>query len=145
VVAGLAAGRAWEGGRQALGDVVWSQALGQEAAADLGHGEYQFFPHRKSVWVVNRTNGRMANYNFRDEELGNIERSRIAAIDLRAFPRQDTLICQSDRNLFNVLWVCNTRTGDVQMWQVARDGSLRPSGPIATSTDLIERQPAAPR
>jgi hypothetical protein len=87
----------------------------------------------------------MANYNFRDEELGNIERSRIAAIDLRAFPRQDTLICQSDRNLFNVLWVCNTRTGDVQMWQVARDGSLRPSGPIATSTDLIERQPAAPR
>jgi hypothetical protein len=117
----------------------------KEAAAELDQGEYEFFANRRSVWVVNRTNGRMANYLFRDDDLQTVERSRIATIDLNAFPRKDTVFHLSDRNLNNILWVCNVRTGDVQMWHPTRDGVLRPAGPIATSTDLMEREQQAPR
>ena len=39
----------------------------------------------------------------------------------------------------NVLWLCNVRTGDVQLWQPARDGSLRSDTPLATSADLRTR------
>ena len=141
ILAGFAAGRTWPGGGESAPISVWPQAFCQEAAADLGAGDYAFFPNRKEIWVVNRSNGRMANYNFRDEELGNVERSRVAALDLNAFPRKDTVLMLSDRNLNSVLWVCNTRTGDIQMWHRVRDGELHPAGPLATSTDLMERQP----
>jgi hypothetical protein len=113
----------------------------REAHAELGEGDYNFFPNRRSVWVVNRTNGRMATYNFHDDELGSVDRSRVATIDLRTFPRKDTVIFLSDRNYNNILWVCNSRTGDVQMWAPGRDGALKPSQPIASSVDLMERNP----
>lgn len=124
---------------------AWPLSL-KQAAALLDEGDYEFFPNRRSVWVVNRTNGRMANYLFRDDEQQTVDRTRITAIDLNTFPRKDTVIHLSDRNLNNILWVCNVRTGDVQMWHATRDGILRPAGPIATSTDLVEREQApAPR
>ena len=114
--------------------------LMKHAFADLGDGEYAFFPNRRSVWVVNRTNGRMANYNFRVDGIQAVDRSRVARVDLKAFPREDTSYLLSDRNLNNILWVCNVRTGDVQMWRPSRDGVLQPVGPIATSTDLMLRE-----
>jgi hypothetical protein len=114
------------------------------ANADLDDGDYAFFPNRRSIWIVNRTNGRMANYHFRDDELGSVDRSRVSAIDLKTFPRKDTVIYLSDRNMNNILWVCNTRTGDIQIWSLARDGSgsLRAEGPVGSSIDLIERTSA---
>jgi hypothetical protein len=122
----------------------WSQVgLLRQASADLEDGEYDFFPNRRSIWVVNRTNGRMANYQFRSDELQSIDRSRVAQIDLKAFPSGDTRIFLSDRNLNNVLWVCNARTGDVQMWHPTRDGILESMGPIPTSTDLMLREGAS--
>lgn len=111
----------------------------REAKADLEDGDYQFFPNRRSVWIVNRTNGRMANYHFHDDELGSVDRSRVSTIDLKTFPRKDTTFLLSDRNMNNILWVCNARTGDIQMWTIARDGSLRAETPVASSTDLMER------
>lgn len=108
----------------------------RDAHAALEQGDYVFLPNRRSVWVVNRANGRMANYNFHDDELGSVDRSRVAQIDIRAFPARDTIVQLSDRNLNNILWVCNVRTGDVQMWTVARDGSLKGETPVASSTDL---------
>ena len=111
----------------------------REAHADLEEGEYAFFPNRRSVWVVNRTNGRMANYHFHDDDVGSVDRSRVTALDTRAFPAKDTVMSLSDRNLNNILWVCNTRTGDVQMWTLARDGTLKGETPVACSTDLTER------
>lgn len=111
----------------------------REANAELGEGDYEFFPNRRSVWIVNRTNGRMANYYFHDDELGSVDRSRVATIDLRTFPRKDTLILLSDRNYNNILWVCNSRTGDVQMWHPGRDGALKAEQPITSSVDLMER------
>jgi hypothetical protein len=116
-----------------------AQGLFREARADLDEGDYSFFPNRRSVWVVNRTNGRMAMYQFRLDEVGSVDRSRVATLDLSAFPRDDTVILLSDRNLNNVLWVCNCRTGDVQMWYPASDGTLRSDTPVATSADLVER------
>jgi hypothetical protein len=114
----------------------------REAHADLEDGDYEFFPNRRSVWIVNRTNGRMATYHFRDDEQGSVDRSRVSAIDLKTFPRKDTVITLSDRNMNNILWVCNSRTGDVQMWTIARDASLRAETPIASSTDLMDRASA---
>jgi hypothetical protein len=110
-----------------------------EVNTDLEEGDYEFFANRRSIWVVNRSNGRMANYHFRDDEVGSVDRSRVHTINLETFPRKDTYITLSDRNLNNVLWVCNARTGDVQMWYPARDGSLRAEMPVATSADLMER------
>jgi hypothetical protein len=113
----------------------------KQASADLEEGDYDFFPNRRSVWIVNRTNGRMANYFFHDDELGSVDRSRVATIKMESFPRKDTVLRLSDRNLNNILWVCNVRTGDVQMWHVGRDGALRAEPPIASSTDLTEKTP----
>jgi hypothetical protein len=81
----------------------------------------------------------MANYHFRDDEVGSVDRSRIASINLNTFPRKDSLVCLSDRNMNNILWVCNVRTGDVQMWCPARDGSLKAEPPVSTSTELAEK------
>jgi len=116
-----------------------AQGLLREARADLEEGDYCFFPNRRSIWVVNRTNGRMAMYQFRNDEVGSVDRSRVASLDLNSFPREDTTILLSDRNLNNILWVCNVRTGDVQMWYPASDGTLRSDSPVATSADLMER------
>jgi hypothetical protein len=111
----------------------------RQAMADLEEGEYEFFPNRRSIWIVNRSNGRMANYYFNDDELGSVDRSRVAQLDLKTFPRKDTVLHLSDRNYNNILWVCNTRTGDVQMWHPGRDGVLRAEQPITSSIDLMER------
>lgn len=128
------------GGGDILGAAL--SLCAREARADLDAGEYEFFPNRRSIWIVNRSNGRMAMYHFRDDELGSVDRSRVATIDLRAFPREDTEVRLSDRNLNNILWVCNRRTGDVQMWAPTRDGVLKPENPVTSSNDLVERRPA---
>lgn len=118
---------------------LFARGLVREAGADLESGEYTFFANRRSIWVVNRTNGRMAMYQFRNDEVGSVDRSRVATIDHSTFPQEDTVILLSDRNLNNILWVCNARTGDVQMWYPASDGTLRFDSPIATGADLAER------
>jgi hypothetical protein len=113
----------------------------RQASADLEEGDYAFLPNRRSIWVVNRTNGRMANYVFRDDEVGSVDRSRVTQMDTQAFPRKDTVLLLSDRNLNNILWACNVRTGDVQMWHVGRDGNLKAEAPTATSADLRDKAP----
>jgi hypothetical protein len=124
--------------------LTFPQILPQVRAA-LDDGEYAFFPNRRSIWVINTTNGRMANYLFRDDEVGSVDRSRVALINLKTFPPEDTLLQMSDRNYVNILWVGNKRTGDVQMWRPGRDGVLRAEDPIATSVDLMDRAPGAKR
>lgn len=114
----------------------------REVHAALDEGDYEFFPNRRMMWVVNRTNGRMANYHFHDDEIGSVDRSRVATVDLKTFPRKDTVIHMSDRNLNHILWVCNVRTGDIQMWTLVRDGTLKGEAPVASSIDLLDRAPA---
>ncbi len=118
---------------------IGQPSLMAQVQKDLKHGEYLFFPTRRSVWVVNRTNGRMAVYTFLNNEYSTVERSRVAQIDPAGFPREDTIIQISDRNLSSNLWVCNVRTGDVQMWTVTRDGEVKMTGPVPTMTDLMAR------
>ena len=117
----------------------WSTLMAQ-VQTDLKEGEYLFRPNRRSVWVINQTNGRMAVYTFLNNEYNTVERSRVGTIDPGAFPPGETVYQISDRNLNNNLWVCNARTGDLQLWTVARDGEFKTAGPIATSTDLMERK-----
>ncbi len=118
-------------------------AMMREVHAALDEGDYEFFPIRRMMWVVNRTNGRMANYHFRNDEIGSVDRSRVAAVDLKAFPRKDTVIHMSERNVNPILWVCNIRTGDMQMWTLEdKDGTLKGEAPVATSIDLLDRAPA---
>ena len=111
-----------------------------QVRTQLKEGEYLFLPNRRSVWVINQTNGRMAVYTFLNNEYNTVERSRVGQVDARAFPPGETTFQISDKNLSNNLWVCNTRTGDLQLWTVARDGEFKNAGPIATSTDLMERK-----
>lgn len=114
-------------------------ALMAQVREQLKDGDYLFLPNRRSVWVVNRTNGRVANYHFLNNEYETVERSRVGQVDTRTFPPEDTLYEISDRNLSNNLWVCNVRTGDVQLWTVSHDREFKRVGPIATSTDLMTR------
>jgi hypothetical protein len=127
------------GVRDAPDGILPLSAILQDAHAALEEGDYTFFPNRRSVWVINRTNGRMAHYIFRDDEMASVDRSRISQMDLNTFPRKDTYLTLSDRNLNDILWACNVRTGDLQMWHLARDGSLKAETPIATSADLRDR------
>jgi len=136
----------WSQDPQEVGDSpmagLLSPGLIREARADLEDGEYQFFPNRRTVWVVNRTNGRMATFHYRDDEQRSVDRSRVAILDLNTFPPKDTLICLSDRNMNSILWVCNVRTGDVQMWTPATDGSLQVQAerPMAIGNYLSEKR-----
>jgi hypothetical protein len=138
LVLGLVIGGTFSGGEEGFAPMAFGGIM-REASADLGEGDYEFFPNRRSIWIVNRSNGRMATYVFHLDELGSVDRSRVATIDLRTFPRKDTVIHMSDRNYNNILWVCNQRTGDVQMWYPGRDGALKAEQPIASSVDLMER------
>lgn len=122
-----------------LADLLTSTGILRQAHADLADGDYDFFPNRKSVWVVNRVNGRMANYEVESDR---VERSRVAKIDMRTFPREDTVIYLSDRNLTNLLWVCNARTGDVVLWRQDRDKTLKPHGPFVPAAELALSPPA---
>jgi hypothetical protein len=113
--------------------------LSGQAAADLDEGEHLFLPNRRTIWVVNRKTGRFANYHFKDDEVGTVERSRVVTLDKATFPPEDTVYVLSDRNLTEVLWVCNRRTGDVQLWVPRADGRITSDKPIATSIDLMQR------
>lgn len=114
-------------------------SLPAQAAADLGDGDYLFLPNRRTIWVVNKRNGRFANYHFKDDEAGTVERSRVVTLDAESFPPLDTVYLLSDRNLTEVFWVCNKRTGDVQLWIPKADGRIAADKPIATSIDLMKR------
>ena len=105
-------------------------------ASGLGEGEYLFLPNRRSVWVINRTLGRFANYDFRDNIPQTVNRSRVVSLNQGDFPTQDTVYILSDRNFTSVLWVCNQRTGDVQLWVLRGNGEVKPQGHIVTSIDL---------
>jgi len=109
------------------------------AQQDLGLGEYIFLPNRRAIWVINRTNGRFALYHFRDDQAKTIDRSRVVSLDQKTFPVSDTVYLLSDRNLTEVLWVCNRRTGDVQLWLPRADGAVDADKPIATKIDLMEK------
>jgi hypothetical protein len=99
-------------------------------------GRYLFLPNRRSIWVVDRRAGRFANYHFRDDEVGTVERSQVITLDKRSFLPEDTVYLLSDRNFTEVLWVCNRRTGLVQLWIPSADGKLRADRPLETRPDL---------
>lgn len=127
-------------GTRTVYPAIAGSSLTAQVQEQLKDGEYLFLPNRRSVWVINRTNGRLANYEFLNNEYNTVERSRVGQVDTRTFPAEDTMFEISDRNLSNNLWVCNVRTGDVQLWTVSRDGEFKNAGPIATSTDLMNRK-----
>ena len=149
----LAQGISWPGGSperdgslragfgSGLASLLVSPAFAAQIHSDLGDGDYTFLPNRRTIWVVNRKYGRFANYHFRDDQERSILRSQVVTLDQRDFPPEDAVYLLSDRNLTEVLWVCNRRTGDVQLWHPRPDGKVVSEGQIATSVDLMERSP----
>lgn len=111
----------WRGPREGLG---LPESLIETARADIGKGDYLFLPNRFAVWVVNKTNGKIIHYQFFDNQVGTVERSRVARVNTEAFPSADTEYLLSDRNMTAHLWVANRATGDFQVWRANRDGSL---------------------
>ena len=65
-------------------------ALEGQVQQNLGDGEYLFLPNRRSIWVVNTTTGRFANFNFRDDQAKTILISRIVTLNQRDFPPDET-------------------------------------------------------
>jgi hypothetical protein len=102
----------------------------------VGGGEFLFLANRRTIWVVDPAAGRFAGYTFEEEPQHRVERTRVVTVDLRRFPPGDTVYLVSDRNLTEALWVCNRRTGDVQLWTPRLGGAVEPEKPVAPRFDL---------
>ena len=109
---------------------VSTSALMAQVRTDLKDGEYLFLPNRRSIWVINQTNGRMAVYTFLNNEYDTVERSRVGQIDARAFPPGEVVFQISDKNLSNNLWVCSDRRYQPRSARSGRHrGNRRPPRP----------------
>ena len=78
-----------------------------QSTGTLGEGKYAFLANRRQVWVINKEKGRFAGYHFREDEDHTVERTRVVTLDQKVFPPADTIYMLSDRNLTEILWVCN--------------------------------------
>ena len=96
-----------------------------ELQAGVSDGDYIFFPNRRHMWVVHTAAGRLIHYKFLDTYDGMVEKSYVAQLDQKRFPPEETIYALSERNVMDLLWVCNKRTGDFQLWRRnVRDGRL---------------------
>ena len=103
---------------------------------DLGDGDYTFLANRKTIWAINKSAGRFAGFRFLDDDTYTVDRTRVVSLDQEDFPASDTVYRMSDRNLSEVLWVCNEKTGDVQFWAPGLGSRVVGEKPIATKEDL---------
>ncbi|HBO50638.1 MAG TPA: hypothetical protein DD471_01540, partial [Planctomycetes bacterium] len=108
-----------------------------QSAGALGDGEFAFLANRKQIWAINKSEGRFAGYHFREDEERSIERTKVVTLDQKTFPPADTIYMLSDRNLTEVIWVCNKRTGDVQLWSPRLGGDVTSEKPLSTMQDLL--------
>ena len=108
-----------------------------QSAGALGDGEFAFLANRKQIWAINKSEGRFAGYHFREDEERTIERTKVVTLDQKIFPPADTIYMLSDRNLTEVIWVCNKRTGDVQLWSPRIGGDVTSEKPLSTMQDLL--------
>ena len=111
-----------------------------QTTTDLGDGKYTFLANRRTIWAINKDKGRFAGYHFREDEDHTVERTRVTTLDPKVFPPADTIYMLSDRNLTEALWVCNKRSGDVQLWTPRIGGEVMAEKPLSTSQDLEPRK-----
>jgi len=138
---GVAGGLLFLGSATPHGD---GPALGQflptvaaQSAGALGDGEFAFLANRKQIWAINKSAGRFAGYHFREDEDRTIERTKVVTLDQKIFPPADTIYMLSDRNLTEVIWICNKRTGDIQLWSPRIGGDVTSEKPLSTMQDLL--------
>jgi hypothetical protein len=113
------------------------EGLVETVRADIGKGDYLFLPNRKDMWVVNRANGKLIHYEYKDNLVGTVEHSQVSQLDQAIFPPADTEFMLSDRNLTGFLWVANRVTGDFQVWRANRDSTLSTDElPVPAGEDL---------
>ena len=111
-------------------------SLMAQTTTDLGDGKYAFLANRRTIWAINKDKGRFAGYHFREDEDHTVERTRVTTLDPKIFPPADTIYMLSDRNLTEALWICNKRSGDVQLWTPRIGGEVKAEEPLSTSQDL---------
>tara|TARA_Y100000758_G_C16052634_1_gene422096 strand:- start:706 stop:1269 length:564 start_codon:yes stop_codon:yes gene_type:complete len=111
-------------------------SLMAQTTTDLGDGKYAFLANRRTIWAINKDKGRFAGYHFREDEDHTVERTRVTTLDPKIFPPADTIYMLSDRNLTEALWICNKRSGDVQLWTPRIGGEVKAEKPLSTSQDL---------
>ena len=111
-------------------------SLMAQTTTDLGDGKYAFLANRRTIWAINNDTGRFAGYHFREDEDHTVERTRVTTLDPKIFPPADTIYMLSDRNLTEALWICNKRSGDVQLWTPRIGGEVKAEKPLSTSQDL---------
>jgi len=128
------------------GDIqLWTPRLGGQVVAEqpvttLGTGDYEFLANRRTIWSVNKAKGEFARFDFRNHEDRTVERTKTIKLDARDFPPEDTVFHMSDRNFTEVLWVCNRRTGDIQIWTPRLGGALVSEKPLVTKEDLRRKK-----
>ncbi|MEM7236001.1 MAG: hypothetical protein AAF517_27795 [Planctomycetota bacterium] len=112
---------------------------GEIVAPGLGTGDFEFLPNRRTMWIVNRTTGRFAHFDLRNDQERTVHRSQIGSVNLREFPSESTDFLLSDRNYDAMLWVCNRVTGVVQLWRVnPRGRDLILHVDFAARNDLLQ-------
>ena len=109
-----------------------------EAQSSGRSTDFRFLPNRRNMWVGNRRLGTVVHYRLTDTMKGAVERSHVAHVDQARFPVRDTVYKISERNVTDLLWVCNRRTGDFELWRRnVRDGRLVPDDlPIEAGAHL---------
>jgi hypothetical protein len=116
----------------------------EKAMADVGKGDYFFLANRLSMWVINRSNGRLIHYEIKDNSMGTVVSSHVGQLNLEWFPMRDTDFLGSDRNLTPYLWVVNRVTGNFQVWRVYRDVNLiTDQFPVPVGEDM-QAEPTPP-
>ncbi len=129
--------------RVALIAVAGLALLSAGAAVSAADAKYEFLPNGHTVWAINHENGRFAGYRYLSSGMARgaterqIERSRVVTLNRRAFPADETVWLLSDRSRTDVIWTCNTRTGDVQLWNHRMGGEVDGEKPIRTLLELL--------
>lgn len=96
--------------------------LPRESGRDIGLGSYEFLPSRYTLWIVDRAKGSLEYLLFRRDQDRSVVHSERVHYRLVDFPPRDVDLRLSERNYAEVVWLCNRRTGDVQIWQPSPTG-----------------------
>lgn len=101
-----------------------------------GPGDYIFLPVRQNIWVVNKRIPSIIYYTLPTGPDRPIEKSRVFKIPTDSFPIESCDFFLSDRNLANMLWICNRVTGEVLPIRPKRDGSFDTEYQFHSSVDF---------
>ncbi len=98
--------------------------VGANWSEQTAKDKFLYLPARQNLWVVDREKGAIVFFKFPDTEERPIQRSKTYFVDQERFPPNHTEFILSTRSLSSILWISNTKTGEVQVLRYRRDGTF---------------------